>query len=230
MQASQLSLLSSAVLEWSCAEQSPFDDEQLPSKHTKGYLSTPEVYERLAALVECGDIEYEADEPFTQADVSAALHALYDRQQKQLEPLGMLSRQRMGIGRLWRIVPLPPSDDGARGATPAGVTSILYRLVNAEDASARSSIAEELLEAMGELDSLCGLLEAIATAAAPLPGSPIDYQLLITAVNDALNEADAAARERLDGSGGAAAAPPPSTPAGARARRTNKSGMIKALG
>ena len=84
MQASQLSVLSSAVLEWSAAEQSPFDDDHAPSKHTKGYLSTVEVYERLTALVDCGDCEYEFDEGFTQADVSAALHALYDQKMVDL--------------------------------------------------------------------------------------------------------------------------------------------------
>jgi hypothetical protein len=76
-----MSALSSAILEWSAAGQSPFDDEHLPSKHTKGHLSTMEIYERLTALVDCGDIEYEAEEAITQADVSAALHTLYDRQQ-----------------------------------------------------------------------------------------------------------------------------------------------------
>ena len=181
------------ILEWAAAAPSPFDDDNLPANHTNGYLSTTEIYERLTTLVECGDIESDEtgsgeDVPFSLEDVDSALRGLYDRQRLHLEPLGILSRQRIGIGRMWRIVP-PASGDAALGATRGGLAHILYRFVNADTAAARGAIAGELLEAVGEVKSLGDLLGAIATAAAPLPGSPIDVQLLVTAANDALNEA-----------------------------------------
>ena len=92
------------ILEWSAQEPSPFEDEHAPSRHASGYLSTGEVYERLSALVECGDFEY--DQHFSEEDVGNVMLALYQAQQSQLQPsIGMLSRQRMGIGRLWRVIP-----------------------------------------------------------------------------------------------------------------------------
>ena len=204
-QGGTISALSSLIAEWSAHEPSPFDDEHAPSKHTPGYLTTSEVYERLHALVELGDLEH--DETFTQEDVGRALHALYERQQTELQPQGMLSRQRLGIGRLWRII--PPAPGNATGATAGFAAShTLYSMINAEDAAMRTLAAEKLLEAMGELESLGALLEAIMVAAAPLPGSPIDFQLLFTAAHDALNEADDVAEQRrVDGDGDGPATP-----------------------
>ena len=204
------------ILEWAAASPSPFDDINGPARHSKGYFTTSEIYERLTALVESGDIESDEigsgeDVPFSLEDVDGALRGLYDRQQVHLEPLGMLSRHRMGIGRLWRII-FPTPDDAALSATRGGLAHILFRYVNAEEAAARATIAGELLDAVGEVKSLGDLLAAIATAAAPLPGSPIDVQLLITAANDALNEA-----ADVDDRG--PSTPAPGTPAGRAGRR-----------
>ena len=208
--------LDATILEWAASSPSPFDDGTLPANRTKGYLTTPEVYERLTTLVECGDLESDEiasgeDVLFSLEDVDGALRGLYDRQQQHLEPLGILSRQLMGIGRLWRIVP-PAPDDAALGATQSGVAHILYRFVNAEDAAARATIASELLDAVGDVKSLGDLLAAIATAAAPLPDSSIDVQLLITAANDAINEA-------ADSDDRGPSTPAPGAPAGRAGRR-----------
>ena len=102
------------ILEWSAQEPSPFEDEHAPSRHASGYLSTGEVYERLSALVECGDFEY--DPSFSENDIGNVMLDLYKGQQSRLQPsIGMLSRQWMGVGRLWRIIP-PPAGDATDGA------------------------------------------------------------------------------------------------------------------
>lgn len=149
-QGEELSCLSGMILEWATSEPSPFHDELNPSKHWSGYLSTGEAYERLHALVECGDLEH--DEPFSQEDVGTALLALYEHQQSQLKPLGVLSRQLMGIGRLWRIVPPPLSNVSGPDAPRVGVNvaaRLLFALVNSEDATTSAQKRGELLDAFG---------------------------------------------------------------------------------
>jgi hypothetical protein len=196
-----ISGLLDVILEWAAQEPSPFEDAHAPSNHASGYLSTGEVFERLRALVQCGD--FECDLSFSEDDVGNVLHTLYNGQQSQLQPsIGMLSRQRMGIGRLWRIIPPPAGDeiDGAATQSANAATPILHALVNAEDATTRAQHVDQLLEAVGEIGSLRAVVEAIAAAAAPLPGSPIDFQLLLTAAHDALNEAEDVALQRLAGS------------------------------
>ena len=104
-QAASHNVLSRIVLQWAASEPSPFDLQAGQSQSLAGYLSTADIYDRLGELLNSGDVEADDLEHFSVEDVGAALGALYERQQQQLEPLGMLSRMRMGIGRLWRIIP-----------------------------------------------------------------------------------------------------------------------------
>ena len=117
------------ILEWVGSDMTPFTDPNIQCKHLTGYLSTAEVHGRLVELISCGDVEYDASEPLSVSDVGVSLSGLYARQQQQFESLGILSCQRLGIGRLWRIV--PPS--GYESGQPFdGLTHKLFRVINAE--------------------------------------------------------------------------------------------------
>lgn len=192
--------VSALILEWVSSDLAPFHAMTSPGKFVPGYLSTAEVHERLLESIDCGDVDYDGSELLAEADVGGALAQLYARQREQFEPLGMLSRHRFGVGRLWRIV--PPSDESsgqpdASGQPYDGLTHKLFGMINEEDAAERSKMTAELLQAAGSLESLCPLLTALASAAAPLADSSFDLQLLLTVANDVLCEAEACAQERL---------------------------------
>jgi hypothetical protein len=105
-----ISQVEDLVVAWAAAEPSPFNSS------SSGYMTTEEVRASLEAAISAGDVEGADDEhaPDEHA-VEAALLALQQRQQDLQEPLGLLSRQRLGIGRLWRI--MPPNEDEASSAS-----------------------------------------------------------------------------------------------------------------
>jgi hypothetical protein len=183
-----ISQVEDLVVAWAAAEPSPFNSS------SSGYMTTEEVRASLEAAISAGDVEGADDEhaPDEHA-VEAALLALQQRQQDLQEPLGLLSRQRLGIGRLWRI--MPPNEDDAAAAS-ATLSRKLALLVNAESVTEAERLSAEALDAAGEVTSLGGLLSALAAAAAPLPSVPVDVPLLVTQAHDILAEHEESAHTR----------------------------------
>jgi hypothetical protein len=176
------------IVAWAAAEPSPFNSS------ASGYMTTEEVRASLEAALSAGDVEGADDEqPPDEHAVEAALLALQQRQQDLQEPLGLLSRQRLGIGRLWRI--MPPNEDDAAAAS-ATLSRKLALLVNAESATEAERLSAEALDATGEVTSLASLLSALAAAAAPLPSVPLDLPLLVTQAHDILAEHEESAHTR----------------------------------
>jgi hypothetical protein len=127
------------IVAWAAAEPSPFNSS------ASGYMTTEEVRASLEAALSAGDVEGADDEqPPDEHAVEAALLALQQRQQDLQEPLGLLSRQRLGIGRLWRII--PPNEDDAAAAS-ATLSRKLALLVNAESVTEAERLSAEALDA-----------------------------------------------------------------------------------
>ena len=185
-------------------------------------MSTPDVYERLEALISVGDLDYEGEEAFSESDVGDALRELHLRQQQQQQPIGILTRERFGAGRLWRIVPPSAEERAARtsSGTPAFASAFVAVLDGTMDEAALEATAQQLLHASGDVDSLGSLLTTITSAAASLPGSPINLQMVLAAADGALGDAEAKAA--LPVLGGAAAAAAAATP-GVSSRGSRKS-------
>ena len=61
---------------------------------------------QVVKAIDAGDLEGPGELSFDEACVEAALFEMLRRQVEDFEPLGVCSRHRMGVARLWRVMPM----------------------------------------------------------------------------------------------------------------------------
>lgn len=186
-------------MEWAASDACPFNNFNAEAGRCAGYYDTETIYGYLRDAIESGELESEAT--LDSAAVGDALHDLLSQQQ-QGQPLGVLSRYRLGLSRLWRIVPPDEETKAAHGANGAALSAVLRRVLAADELTVDDATVDRLLTEMGALESIVPLVGAIAAAAAPLPAADVDIQLLLTLTSDLIGQAEATAHESVTTGGG----------------------------
>jgi len=207
-------VVATLLFAWVEAVGSPFDDDDDDAserEHVHGYLTVPQIVEKLHVVIEDGDVEHDGEE-LSEEGVSAALEDLAAQQRKG-EPLGILRRKARDGTWLWR---LNPPDETTAAARAGGRTvsserlqAVLFEMMDLETVASATAVVAALLDAAGdELVSLRPVLEALAAASVldvPSGTQRLDMQVLLTAADDALSDAQQTHVERLVRTAGAGA-------------------------
>lgn len=196
-----MATLPEALLLWAESDPAAFDDEQQSgddSAGVAGYLPAQRIAELLRLAVENGDVPYEGD--LSEDEVDSALNELW-----QLQRTGSaqgVSRVGDRQSRLWRLCP-----DAAQAAArrerrsqaSAKVQNVLHEMLAADTVAAAQHVAKDMLDAAGNelvANGLLPLLEALAAASTAETSrtAGLDVQMIATAADDVLADAQAAAR------------------------------------
>ena len=167
----------------------------------EGFLGLTQIVHGLECAMEDGDVEHVKD--VSEDGVLAALQQMLARQRNG-EALGVLRRR---VGGTWMYRIEPPDEAtaearaGRRTLTVGRLQAVLLAMLDAETVVEATTATTQLIDAAGdELVSLGPLLEALATIGdMPLAcqSSPLDTQLLLTAADDVLSDAEVCVVERM---------------------------------
>jgi len=187
--------IAALIVTWATSEASPFQNNTM-------YYDAEAIATFVQSAIGTGDVDFDGDS-IDVAAVDGALHELLALQGQGIT-LGVLSRQRIGLSRLWCIVPPDAETIAAHGACAATLPATLRRVFEADELLVDDALVDRVLTSVAPLSSIAPLVAAIAAAAAPLAAAAVGIVVLLKIGNELVGEAEGNIQNQQ---GGAATAP-----------------------